>query len=66
MSYLSHKKTTAFYFVLENLEKNNALALEFLCLSSAITLQVCALEASKSQCACIICLNSLAKVHSYN
>ena len=66
MFYSSYKKTKKFfyvvyesdtllriYFVLENLDKN-ALALWFWCLSSALTLRVCAPEVSKPQRACII------------
>ena len=44
--------------------QNNSLALQFRCLSSALTLQVCALDASKSQHAALCCLNSLSKVNS--
>ena len=43
--------------------QNNAHSLEFWCLSSALTLWVCAFDASKSQCACIILSKSLAKVN---
>ena len=66
MSYLSHKKTkkvlrcvwirltTAYLPCAWEFRQNNALALQFWCLSNALTLPVRALDASKSQRACII------------
>ena len=65
MSYLSHNKTvclrrvwirltTAYLLCVREFRQNNALALQFWCLSNALTLRVRALDASKSQRACII------------
>ena len=45
---------TAYLSYARELWQNNALVLQFLCLSNALTLRVCALDASKSQRACII------------
>ena len=46
--------TTAYLLCAREFRQNNALALQFWCLSSALTLRVRALDASKSQRACII------------
>ena len=46
--------TTAYLLCAREFRQNNALALQFWCLSNALTLRVCALDASKSQRACII------------
>ena len=67
MSYLSHNQrqkvclrrvwirlTTAYLLCTREFRQNNALALQFWCLSNALTLRVRALDASKSQRACII------------
>ena len=67
MSYLLHKRqkkvclrrvwirlTTAYLLCAQEFRQNNALALQFWCLSNALTLRVRALGASKSQRACII------------
>ena len=67
MSYLSHNKrqnvclrrvwirlTTAYLLCAWEFRQNNALALQFWCLSSALTLRVRAPDASKSQRACIM------------
>ena len=77
MSYLSHNKrqkvclrrvwirlTTAYLLCAREVRQNNALALQFWCLSNALTLRVRALDASKSQRAWLFCLNSLAKVNT--
>ena len=67
ISYLSHNKrqkvclrcvwirlTTAYLLCAREFRQNNALALQFWCLFNALTLRVRALDASKSQRACII------------
>ena len=67
MSYLSHNKRqkslltsvwikliTAYLVCAREFRQNNALALQFWCLSNALTLRVRALDASKSQRECII------------
>ena len=66
MSYLSHKNkkvclrcvwirlTTVSLLCAREFRENNALALQFWCLSNALTLRVRALDASKSQGTCII------------
>ena len=67
LSNLSHKKVlkvllcrvwvrliTAYLFCAREFRQNNTLALRFWCLSGALTLQVRALDASKSQCVCVI------------
>ena len=67
MSYLSHVKDKkvclrrvwirlkfAYLLCAREFRQNNALALQFWCLSNALTLRVCALDAPKSQHACII------------
>ena len=46
--------TTAYLLCAREFRQNNALALQFWCLSNALTLRVCALDTSKSQRACII------------
>ena len=46
--------TTAYLLCAREFRQNNALAFQFWCLSNALTLRVCALDASKSQRACII------------
>ena len=46
--------TTAYLLCAREFRQNNALALQFWCLSNALTLRVRALDASKSQRACII------------
>ena len=46
--------TTAYLLCAREFRQNNALALQFWCLSNALTLRVRALDASKSQHACII------------
>ena len=46
--------TTAYLLCAREFWQNNALVLQFWCLSNALTLRVRALEASKSQRACII------------
>ena len=46
--------TTAHLLCAREFRQNNALALQFWCLSNALTLRVRALDASKSQRACII------------
>ena len=45
---------TAYLLYARELWQNNALSLQFWCLSNALTLWVCALDASKFQCMCII------------
>ena len=46
--------TTAYLLCAREFRQNNALALQFWCLSNALTLRVRALDASKSQRTCII------------
>ena len=48
--------TSAYRYLLcaREFRQNDALVLQFWCLSNALTLWVRALDASKSQCACIV------------
>ena len=48
------RSTTAYLLCAREFRQNNALALQFRCLSNALTLRVRALDASKSQRMCII------------
>ena len=56
--------TTAYLLCAREFRQNNALALQFWCLSNALTLQVRALDASKSQRACIILSKFTRKVNT--
>ena len=73
MSYLSHKRLktlcrvwirllTANLLCTQEFRQNNALALQFWYLSSILILLVCALDASKTQCTCIILSKFTGKV----
>ena len=53
--------TTAYLLCSREFRQNNALALQFWCLSNALTLRVHALDASKSQRMCIILLKFTCK-----
>ena len=55
---------TAYLLCAREFRQNNALALQFWCLSNALTLRVRALDASKSQRACIILSKFTAKVNT--
>ena len=81
MSYISHKKDwkvifcrvgirfiTAYLLSAQEFWQNHALALQFWCLSSALTLQVIRylhLMHQNLSARALVCLNSLAKVNRY-
>ena len=77
MSYFSHNKrqkvclrrvwirlTSAYLLCARESRQNNALALQFWCLSNALTLRVRALEHQNLSACALFCLNSLAKVNT--